>query len=155
MIRRAGPGDAGAVAAIWNHYIRETIVTFLPDEKTEEDVRRAMGADHGFWVAGDPAIGFARCFPFRSGRGYARTAEHTVLLSPGQGGRGLGRALMAALQDDARHRGIHALMAGVSGENAAGLAFHRAIGFHEVARLPRVGWKFDRPHDLLLLQKFL
>lgn len=62
---------------------------------------------------------------------------------------------MAAVEADAAASGVHALMAGVSGENATGVAFHRAMGFETVARLPQVGWKFGRWHDLVLMQKFL
>jgi phosphinothricin acetyltransferase len=35
------------------------------------------------------------------------------------------------------------------------IAFHRAIGFAEVARMPEVGRKFGRWMDLVLLQKAL
>ena len=38
MIRDAAPGDAPAVANIWNHYIRDTLVTFNFAEKSETDV---------------------------------------------------------------------------------------------------------------------
>ena len=38
MIRPAHAQDADGVAAIWNHYIRDTTVTFNPVEKTEAEV---------------------------------------------------------------------------------------------------------------------
>jgi phosphinothricin acetyltransferase len=51
--------------------------------------------------------------------------------------------------------GHHSMIAGVAGENAGGAAFHAAIGYREIARLPQVGWKFGRWHDLVLMQKIL
>ena len=37
-VRVAGAADAAAVAGIWNHYIRDTAVTFNPTEKTVPEV---------------------------------------------------------------------------------------------------------------------
>ena len=78
-----------------------------------------------------------------------------MILAGDARGQGVGRALMARLEDHARTQGIHVLIAGVSGENEAAIAFHRAIGFTEAARLPEVGRKFGRWMDLVLLHKRL
>ena len=104
---------------------------------------------------GDRIIGYACYFPFRSGPGYRHTKEHSIALLPEARGTGVGRRLMALLEDHARAREVHSLFAGVSGENPDGVAFHKAIGFAEVARLPEVGHKFGRWMDLVLLQKML
>ncbi|SHL19099.1 phosphinothricin acetyltransferase [Roseovarius marisflavi] len=158
IIRPAGPGDSAAILAIWNPLIRDTSVTFTTLEKTPQalaDDIAARGA--AFLVAqeGHAILGFATYGAFRSGPGYARTAEHTVILAPEAQGRGVGRALMKELEAVARAQGLHALVAGVSGENAGAIAFHTAISFRQVAHMPEVGRKFDRWMDLVLLQKLL
>ena len=156
-VRRAGTGDAPAICGIHNHYIRHTIVTFTTAERSAAEVAGLIDAGQPHWVAerAGAAIGFATFFAFRKGPGYAHTFEHTVLLAPERQGGGAGRALMAALEAGARDAGGHSLFAGVSAENAAGVAFHAAVGFAEVVRLREVGWKFGRWHDLVLMQKFL
>jgi phosphinothricin acetyltransferase len=161
VIRAAAETDAPAVAALWNHFIRDTLVTFNHAEKTTEEVasliasRRAAG--QGFLVAEDAGrlAGFATYFQFRGGVGYARTMEHTILLDERSRGRGTGRALMAAIEDHARAAGAHSLFGGVSGANPTGRAFHLAVGYKEVAVLREVGWKWDRWLDLHLMQKIL
>jgi L-amino acid N-acyltransferase len=62
---------------------------------------------------------------------------------------------MAALESDARAKGVHSLIAGVSSASPEARAFHAALGFHEVAVLPEVGWKWGRWLDLHLMQKRL
>ncbi|HMO72543.1 MAG TPA: N-acetyltransferase family protein [Paracoccaceae bacterium] len=163
MIRPAGPGDAEGILAIWNPLIRDTAVTFNAVEKTAQEVAgmvatRQAALGNGFLVAegaGGAIAGFATWSQFRGGVGYARTAEHTILLGPAARGRGLGRKLMAAAEEAAREEGIHSMFGGVSAENPAGVAFHAAMGYAEVARLREVGWKFGRWMDLVLMQKFL
>jgi L-amino acid N-acyltransferase YncA len=157
MIRPAEPSDAPAIAAIWNHYILHTAVTFNPVAKPAEEVAALTRAPHAFLVTEEAGriLGFARHVQFRTGQGYARAAEHTILLDPAATGRGHGRALLAAILEDAAARGIGAMIAGVSAENAAGLAFHAAMGFATVGHLPAVGWKDGRWLDLVLMQKRL
>lgn len=160
MIRPARPDDAAAIVAFWNPLIRDTLVTFNPMEKTEaevaESIRAKAEAGHAFLVAEDGGIlGFASYGQFRAGPGYARAMEHTIILAPPAQGRGVGRALMAGIEDHARGRGYHSMIAGVSGGNPAGRAFHAALGYAEVAVVPQVGWKFGQFWDLVLMQKLL
>ena len=160
MIRRAAPADAAAITALWNPYIRDTAVTFNAVEKTQVEVER-MIADrdalgHATFVAEGPdLLGFASYAQFRGGVGYATCMEHSILLAPGARGQGTGRALVAALCNHAAAAGAHQMIAGVSGENPAGIAFHARMGFAEIARLREAGYKFGRFIDLVLMQKFL
>ncbi len=157
MIRAATPGDAAAIAAFWNPLIRDTAVTFSPTEKTGAEIAAMIRERQAFLVAEQDGatLGFATYAQFRGGLGYAFAQEHTIILAPAARGRGVGRALMAALEDAARGQGHHAMIGGVSGSNPAGIAFHAAIGYREVGRLPEVGWKLGRWHDLVLMQKML
>lgn len=161
MIRAADDADIPGILALWNPLIRDSVITFNATEKTPADLaallaqRRADG--HAFFVAGRPGevLGFAGYAQFRGGIGYARTMEHSIMLSPAARGRGLGRALMTAVEDHARAGGAGSIFAGVSGENPEGRSFHAALGYVQVAVLPQVGWKFGRWFDLVLMQKML
>lgn len=156
IVRAAGLADSAAVAAIWNVEIREGISTFTTAEKTTAAVETAM-SDGVFLVAEDAGvvIGFASYAQFRGGPGYRFTMEHSVYLRADACGRGVGRVLMEALQAEARVRGVHALVAVISGENEPAISFHETLGFSHVGRLPEVGRKFDRWMDAVLMQKML
>lgn len=161
MIRPATAADIPAILAIWNPLIRDTMVTFNAAEKSPDELAAMLAAKEAdrypFLVAdtGGAIAGFATYGQFRGGVGYARAMEHTILLGPDARGRGIGRALMQAIEHHARERGAHSLIAGVSGGNPDGRAFHAAIGYREVAIVPEVGWKFGRFWDLVLMQKIL
>jgi len=161
MIRPARTTDAQAICAIWNPVIRDSIATFNSIEKTPADVitmiRDKIATGYAFLVAeqGDALLGFATYGQFRGGIGYRHTGEHTIILDPAAKGQGLGRALMAGICDHARATGMHSLWAGVSAENTQGVTFHDRLGFDTIARLPQVGRKFERWHDLVLMQKRL
>lgn len=155
--RLARTDDAKGIAAIWNHYIRETTITFTSTEKTPDEVAALIEARPAFFVAeaGRGIAGFATYAQFRGGDGYARCMEHTIQVAPDARGGGLGRALLSAVEDHARTGGAHSIFAGVSAENEAGLAFHRRMGYTASWTLPQTGWKFGRWLDLVLMQKFL
>lgn len=161
VIRQARRADLAQVAALWNAIIRDTVITFNPQQKSESEVAatiRGRARDgHPFLVALDGAqvLGFATYAQFRAGLGYARSMEHSIQLAPEARGQGLGRRLMAAIEDHAAARGMRAMVGAVTASNAASIRFHAALGYREVGRMPQVGWKFGRFHDLVLMQKLL
>lgn len=159
-LRPARAEDADAICAIHNPIIAETDWTFTTCLRRADDVAaqiKARGA--AFIVAEDVdsagVIGFATFGAFRGGPGYAQTVEHTVLLAPTARRRGVGKALMQALENVARDQGVHVLVAGISSSNPVAMAFHRARGFERVGHLPEVGQKAGRWLDLILMQKRL
>lgn len=156
MIRRATAEDVPEILALWNEVIRDTTITFTSTPKTEAQIAKIVAEQPVFVPVLDGACcGFGTYGPFRSGDGYARTVEHAIYLGAAMRGRGLGRALMEAVETDARDAGLHMLIGGISGENSGGRAFHKAMGFAEVGWLPEVGYKFGRALDLILVQKAL
>jgi phosphinothricin acetyltransferase len=153
ILRDVTSADAEAIAEIWNREIRDGVSTFNTIEKELGAIKAAIASEAVFKVVeeDDVAQGFATFGPFRSGPGYVHTMEHTIFLAAAARGKGAGRVLMEALEAEAKARDVHVLLAGVVGENAAGIAFHLRLDFAEVGRMPQVGQKFDRWMDLVLL----
>ena len=44
------------------------------------------------------------------------------------------------------------MLAVIGGDNPASVAMHGALGFAHAGVLRGVGWKFDRPQDITLMQ---
>lgn len=157
MIRPARPEDAPAIAAIWNQIIRDTTATFTSLEKDPAALADLIAQCTPWWVAEvrNSVQGHATYGQFRGGPGYARAMEHSIHLSNTAQGLGLGRRLMAALESHAQAAGAHVMVAGISGENTAGQAFHARLGYAECGRVLQAGHKFGRYLDLVLMQKIL
>ncbi len=157
MIRTATAEDAAALSVIWNGVIRDTTSIFNSTERGLDEIVAVIEAGDPFfvWDDGDGIQGFARWFPFRGTDGYRHTVEHTVLLAPGVHGRGVGRQLMERLFETARAADKHVMVACVTAENRAGIAFHQRMGFEQTGFMPQVGRKFGRWLDLAILQKRL
>ena len=158
IIRPATPADVDALASITNEVIQDTLVTFTTELRTPAGIAADIKGRSGHYLVAelrDQVVGFATFGPFRAGPGYAKTCEHTIQLSPDARGQGVGKALMKALENVARDDGVHVLVAGISSANPAAIAFHAALGFAEVGRMPEVGHKWDQWLDLVLMQKIL
>jgi phosphinothricin acetyltransferase len=161
IVRPAAAEDTPDILALWNAIIRETTVTFASVEKTPRTIadlvaaRRAEGREVFAARDGGQFLGFATYTQFRAGEGYAHAMEHSVHIVPEARGRGVGRMLLEAVEEHARARGAHVLVAAISGENSGAIAFHRRMGFRAEARVPQAGRKFGRWLDLVLLSKTL
>ena len=157
-LRAATAADAGAVAALWNAMIRDTLATFTTEEKTPAGIAALIAERPGAFVLAEAAgavRGFASYGAFRPGPGYAATGEHTVVVAPGAARQGVGTALMDRLERQAAAAGLRQMVAGISSANPGAVAFHAARGFVQVGLLPEVGFKAGRRLDLILMQKSL
>lgn len=155
MIRAATPTDIAAIADLWNRMIRDTTATFTTEEKSSAALATMLqDRPDAVWIADHGGVaGFITWGPFRTGPGYARTIEHTII--SGKEGQGTGTALIQHARLTAAAQGYHAMIAAISGENQAAQRFHARHGFEKVGHLPQVGHKAGRWLDLILMQKTL
>ena len=153
VIRRVVPGDAAAIAAIYNHHVVNTIVTFEETPVDDAEMRRRIAdidASHGWFVAQDGArvAAYAYASAWRARSAYRRSVETTVYVASDAMGRGLGTKLYDALLRELAQRGFHCAMGGIALPNAGSVALHERMGFAKVAHFREVGWKFQRRIDV-------
>jgi L-amino acid N-acyltransferase len=160
QIEDARETDIPAITAILNHAAAHSTATWHEYPKSEAEMGDWFAArkkDYVVLAARDGAelLGYASYGPFRAPSGYRLTAEHSIYVRKDRRGRGIGKALLAALIERARGQGLRALIGGVDADNELSIGLHRAFGFHETGRLPEIGRKFDRWLTLVFLQKNL
>jgi len=160
-LRAAVEDDLARISAIHNEVVASSNAIFSEMAETLEErrawfaQRTAAGMPVLVACAGGEVIGFASYAPFRPWPGYRETVEQTVHIRGDARRRGAGRALLEALIEDARGRGLHAIVAGIDGGNEASIALHRSLGFVQVGLMPEVAIKGGVRLDLLLMELLL
>jgi len=107
-------------------------------------------------------VGYACAGTFRPREGYRFVTENSIFLLPGCGKQGVGTRLMEALMARCAAGGWKQMVAVISvdpedadGSACASVRLHKRLGFAVNGRLPRIGWKFDRWWDCVLMQREL
>jgi phosphinothricin acetyltransferase len=154
MIRPATPTDAPALAALYNHYVQHSTITFEEEPVSPDEMARRVQAVQAaglVWLVHeqDGAVaGYAYATKWRERSAYRFSVESTVYVAHGQHGRGIGRALYTVLLGELRQRGAHTVIGGIAQPNTGSVALHEKLGFERVALFREVGRKFDRWVDV-------
>jgi L-amino acid N-acyltransferase YncA len=153
MIRPALLEDAMQIAAIYNLYIAETVVTFEEQEITGEMMAERMRAvlpslPWLVWEEQDQIVGYAYATPWKQRSAYRHSVESTIYLHPAAVRRGIGTQLYAALIEELGGRNVHAVVGGIALPNVASTTLHEKLGFNKIAHFREVGRKFNRWVDV-------
>jgi L-amino acid N-acyltransferase len=158
-IRDADTSDLEAMRAIYNEVLVNSTAIFSDVLRTAEEQvrwysdRRAQGWPVLVACVDGELVGYASYGPFRSWPGYRHTVENSIYLTPHARGRGFGKRLLAALLERAQSQGLHAVIAGIDGENESSMRLHEKLGFKKVGHLEHVGRKFERWLDLVFFER--
>lgn len=100
-------------------------------------------------------VGFAKSAPYKSRAAYAWSASVSVYLDPSAHGRGLGTLLYTRLFEILTLQGYATLIAGITSGHTASERLHAKMGFTRCATYHRVGFKFEKWHDVGYWEKHL
>jgi phosphinothricin acetyltransferase len=161
-IRACAAGDIPAITAIYRAAVLTGTATFELEPPDEAEMMRRrealLAGDHPYRVAERDGliIGYAYAGLYRARPAYRSTVENSVYVRDGEHGRGVGRALLAALIEDAGARGFRQMIAVIGDSaNTPSIRLHAALGFEMVGTLHSVGWKHGRWLDTVLMQRAL
>ena len=162
MIRHARPGDLARINDIYNHYVRETPITFdlvetpLSDREAWFERFAEQGRQQLFVAEeGGVVLGCAYSYRFRDRAAYDTTIETTVYCDAAATGRGLGTALYDTLFAAIANENVHIAIAGITLPNPASVALHERFGFQLVGVTHEVGYKFGRYWDVAWYERRL
>lgn len=159
--RLATAKDAHALAAIYNHYVRETVITFEEAEVTPLEMGRRVAAVDDLslpWLVAEDGIGilgYAYAGKWRERSAYRYAVETTVYLDAKCTGQGIGTRLYQDVIAALRTTSVHTAIGGVALPNEPSIALHEKLGFTKIAHFKEVGFKFGRRVDVAYWQLLL
>jgi L-amino acid N-acyltransferase YncA len=159
-IRPAGTADVPAITRIYAHSVLTATASFEiepPDEAEIAHRQRAL-LDSGYPYlvaeADEGVVGYAYAGPYRTRPAYHWSVEDSIYIAPAAHRRGMGRALLERLIDEAETRGFRQMIAVIGdSRHIPSIELHRALGFSLVGTLVSVGYKHGRWLDSVLMQR--
>ncbi|MGW2568144.1 N-acetyltransferase family protein [Streptomyces sp. NPDC001537] len=164
QVRPGVEEDLEALTDIYNHYVRETPITFdtavfTPEERRPWLLSHPVDGPHRLMVATDAdtqeILGYATSSPYRMKPAYGTSVEVTVYVAPHAGRRGIGTLLYKALFEALAEEDLHRAYAGIAQPNEASTRLHERFGFRHVGTYREVGRKFGRYWDVAWYEKEL
>ena len=159
-IRLAKPSDARSLLDIYAPYVENTAITFEYEVPTIEDfairIEKTL-EKYPYLVAEEDGVvlGYADASTYYARAAYDWAVELSVYVSQDAREKGVGSKLYDALEEMLEKMGYIHFLACISLPNEASLALHRKRGYQQVAHFPKIGYKFNRWHDIVWLQKSL
>ncbi len=159
-VRTAKLQDVEEILSIYAPYVENTTVSFeyTPPSLaafTDRFLRITAQFPWLVWEEAGQLLGYAYADrPFERAA-FDWCAEASVYLRPQARGRGIGKALYAALEKALAAQGYVTVYAVVTSENTGSLAFHEKVGYRHLASFPDCGFKQGRWQGIEWLEKRL
>ena len=152
--------DAPELVKIYAPYVEETAITFeydVPSIKEFEGRIEKILQRFPYLVAevDDQVLAYAYASTYYDRSAYDGAVEVSVYVDQDYLGQGLGSRLYEALEAELEARGFLCFLACISLPNPASIALHEKRGYVKVAHFPKIGYKFDKWHDIIWMQKTL
>lgn len=160
-IREATGEDAPAITRIYNQGIEDRSATLETQLRSSEERAAwlaARGPRHPVLVALDSAetvVGWGSLNAFNPRPVYDHVVDFSIYVEREQRGRGIGDALLSALEDRARELGYHKMVLAAFPTNAPGMRLYERHGFHTVGTYHEQGLLDGRWVDVILMEKLL
>ncbi len=167
FIRSARPSDAAALLEIYAPYVENTAITFEYETPSLEAFAQRIKEtlkSYPYLVLEDAGIllGYAYAGPFKGRAAYAWSVETTIYIRQDAHGKGYGRALYTALEQELIRRhflNAYACIAFSEREDEtlthASVLFHQRMGYTLCGTFRQCGCKFGRWYDMVWMEKML
>ena len=156
-IRTATEADAANLLSIYRPHVVDTAVSFETELPTVEQfaARIKKILDGWIWLVAEEdgkCVGYAYGTLHRERAAFRWTTETSAYVHADHQHKGIGRALYIKLFEILRQKGYCTAIAVITLPNDASITLHQKLGFTTIGTFQRVGWKFNRWHDVIWMQ---
>lgn len=157
-IRPATTADVARITEIYNDAILHTSATFDLEIKTVEDrmkwfLNRTSLHPVLVAVSENKVVGYCSLGRWSERCGYDGTAEVGIYIDAAYRGKGIGTQMLEILTAEAEKLGLHSLISRITQGNLSSIHIHEKFGFEHVGLIKEAGKKFDKYHDVHMMQK--
>lgn len=159
-IREATRDDGAAIARIYNQGIEDRATLETQQRTPEERIAwlAARGARHPVLVAVESdgtVVGWGSLNSFNARSAYDHVADFSVYVAREQRGRGIGDALLSALEARARALDYHKMVLAAFPVNPASMRLYQRHDFRTVGVYHEQGMLDGQWVDVILMEKIL
>ena len=167
IIRKALLSDAERLLEIYDHYVKNTAITFEYETPIVEEFCnriKEISLRYPFFVLECDGVirGYAYASSFKERAAYDWSCETTVYIDRHYRKCGYGKMLYEALEIALKNMGILNLYACVAYTKAEddylnnnSAEFHKHLGFERVGYFKMCGYKFGRWYDMIWMEKII
>lgn len=164
-IRFATVSDAEKILDIYAPYVTGTAITFEYSVPSLEDFRariKNISAEYPYLVAvkDGEIVGYAYASKFYGREAYRHVAETSIYIKASENGKGIGKALYAALESILVKQNVFTLYACIAFTDRddeylpkASPLFHEHLGYKRIGIHENCGYKFDRWYSVAWYEK--
>ncbi|PHV69219.1 GNAT family N-acetyltransferase [Sporanaerobium hydrogeniformans] len=152
--------DIESVREIYLYYIQNSTATFHKRDISYQEMKELVifnnpkYESYTIYYEGE-LCGYVILTQYKVREAFDQSAEITIYLKQGFEGKGIGTQAVNFIEDRARTKDLHVLLALVCGENTGSMALFEKMGYVKCAHYKEVGYKFGRWLDLVGYEKII
>jgi phosphinothricin acetyltransferase len=166
-IRIAKADDAENLLKIYSPYIEKTAITFeyVPPTEAEFQARIERTLSRFPYLVAEAEgniVGYAYAGYYIPRTACDHACEASIYISEVFRGKGIGEKLYSALENILKKQNITNIYASVAFAELedehlshSSVRFHKRMGYKEIGRFSKCGYKFGKWYDLLWFEKFI
>lgn len=145
------------ITRIYNYYVENSYAAYFEKRVPQDFFCNLLEMTKGYpaytIISNEKVIGFCFLRAYNQSTVFSETAEITYFIDKDYSGKGIGKIILDKIEENAKAKSIHNILASISSLNDHSLKFHKMNGFIECGRFPGVGKKFGKTFDIIWMIK--